>query len=70
MGFPGGAVVKNLPTDAGDTRVQSLGREDPPEQDPFLCSCLENSVDGGAWGVQSRVSQSQTQPGMHTYTSH
>ena len=27
-GFPGGSVVKNLPTNAGDA-VQSLGQEDP-----------------------------------------
>ena len=31
MGFPGRAVVKNAPANAGDARdrVQSLGREDP-----------------------------------------
>ena len=27
--FPGGSVVKNLPANAGETQVRSLGREDP-----------------------------------------
>ena len=31
MGFFGGTVVKNLPTNAGDTR--SLGQEDPLEEE-------------------------------------
>ena len=34
MGFPGGAVVKNLPANTGDARdagFLSLGREDPLE---------------------------------------
>ena len=31
-GFPGGAVVKNPPADA-ETQVQSLGREDPLEEE-------------------------------------
>jgi len=31
-GCPGGAMVKNLPANAGDTRVQSLGQEDLPEE--------------------------------------
>ena len=34
-GFPGGAVLKNLPPNAGDTGdwVQSLGWEDPLEKE-------------------------------------
>ena len=41
-------VVKNWPADAGDTRdtlVQSLGREDPLEENgnPLQYSCLENT---------------------------
>ena len=31
-GFPGGSVVKNLPA-VQDTRVQSLGQEDPLEKE-------------------------------------
>ena len=54
VGFPGGAVVKNLPANVGDTRnvgsVSGLERfpgigTDNPLQD----SCLENSIDRGAW---------------------
>ena len=32
-GFPGGAVVKNLPANAGDARVRSLDQEDPLEEE-------------------------------------
>ena len=35
-----------------ETRVQSLGREDPLEKEmgnPFQYSCLENPIDRGAW---------------------
>ena len=31
MGFPGGSMVKNLPA-MQDTRIRSLGWEDPPEK--------------------------------------
>ena len=33
LGFPGCTVVKNLPANAGDAKmqIQSLGREDPLE---------------------------------------
>ena len=54
-GFPGDPVIKNLPAnaeDAGDW-AQSLGQEDPLEEEmathPLQCSCLENSMDRGAW---------------------
>ena len=32
MGFPGGSVVRNLPTKQ-ETHVQSLGQEDPLEKE-------------------------------------
>ena len=35
-----------------ETWVQSLGREDSPGEgngNPLQYSCLENSMDGGAW---------------------
>ena len=54
MGFPGGSVVKNLPANAGDARDKGLipgsGRS-PGEGtgNPLQYSCLENSVDRGAW---------------------
>ena len=53
VGFPGGSVVKNLPTNTGD-RIQSLGLEDPLEKEmanPLQYSCLGNPMDGGAWWV-------------------
>ena len=43
-------MVKNLPA-VQETQVQSLGQEDTLEKGthPFQYSCLENSMDGGAW---------------------
>ena len=52
MGFPGGAVVKNLLAmqETQETWVQSLGQEDPLEQEILLqYSCLENFMDRAAW---------------------
>jgi len=48
--IPGGIVVKNLPANAGDTRdaglIPELGRSLGIGNDnPFQCSCLENSMD-------------------------
>ena len=54
MGFPGGAVVKNLPTsaeEAGDMGlIPELGRS-PGEGNgyPLQYSCLGNPMDRGAW---------------------
>ena len=41
--FPGGTVVKNPSVNAGDareSRVQSLGREDPFEKEMTTCSSI------------------------------
>ena len=57
-GFPGGAVVKNPLASAGDARdagsIPGLGRS-PGEGNgnPLQYSCLENSKDRGAGGLQS-----------------
>ena len=54
MGFPGGAVVKNLPANAGATgdagSITGSGRS-PGEGNvnPLQYSCLKNSMDSGAW---------------------
>ena len=51
MGFPGGSVVKNSPTNAGDTgSISGLGRF-PGEGNgnPLQDSCLGNPMDRGAW---------------------
>ena len=37
MGFPGGSVVKN-PSSMQETRVRSLGREDPLEKEMAIHS--------------------------------
>ena len=54
MGFPSGSVVKNLPANVGD--AGDLGsipglRRSPGEGNgnPLQYSCLENSMDRGAW---------------------
>ena len=41
-------TVKNLPA-MWETQVQSLGQEDPLDKETLQYSCLENSVDRGAW---------------------
>ena len=42
-------MVKHLPT-MRETRVRSLGWEDPLEDgNPLQYSCLENPMDRGAW---------------------
>ena len=53
IGSPGGSVVKNLLTSAGDVdSIPESGRScgegigKPPH-----CSCPENSMDRGAWWV-------------------
>ena len=55
-GFPGGSVVKNLPSSAGDICL-ILGSARSSEEghgSPLHYSCLENPMGGGAWeAVQS-----------------
>ena len=58
-------MIKNLPA-MQDTWVQSLGWEDPLEQEMVThsCySCLENAMDREAWQVTVHgVTKSQTRP--------
>ena len=54
MGFPGGSAVKNPPANAGDARDAGLipGSERSlgvGNDNPFQYSCLENSMNRGAW---------------------
>ena len=64
-------MVKHLPA-MWDTRVQSLGWEDPLEKrnsTPLQYSCLENSVDRGAWQATVHgISKSWTQLNDFTFT--
>ena len=57
-------MVKNLPA-MQETRVQSLGQEDPLEKEKATHSsilCLENPMDRGAWWATVHgVTKSQTQ---------
>ena len=50
-GFPGGSAVKNPPADAGDLGSISGSGRSPGEGDgnSHQYSCLENSMDRGAW---------------------
>ena len=55
-GFPGGSVVKDLPASAGDTGDMGLipgsgGSPGGGNGNPLEYSCLENSMDRGAWQV-------------------
>ena len=65
-GFPGGAVVKNLPANAGDSGDvgSTPGSERSPgvgNGNPLQDSCLENSMDRGAWwATLCEVTKSQT----------
>jgi len=70
-GFPGGSVVKNTPASAGDALDKGLtpgserfpggGNSNPPQY-----SCLENSMDRGAWqATVHEVLESQTR--LSTY---
>ena len=62
-GFPGGAVVKNLPTNPGNpgdsVSIPGLGRSPGVGNgNPLQYSCLEDSMDRGPWwatvhGLQS-----------------
>ena len=59
MGFPGGSVIKNLPTNAGDVgSIPELGRS-PGEGNgsPLQYSCLENPMDPEPGRLQSMGSQ-------------
>ena len=50
-GFPGGSVVKNPPANAGgEHSIPGSGRS-PEERNgnSLQYSCLENSIDRGAW---------------------
>ena len=58
-GFPSGSDGKASACNAGDLGL-SVGWEDPLEKEngnPLQYSCLENSLDGGAWLATVQGSQ-------------
>ena len=60
MSFPGGLVVKNLPSNAGDVSLIPGSGRSPGEGNgnSLQCSCLENPMDRGAWwAVVHRVTK-------------
>ena len=65
-GFPSGSMVKNLPASAGDagdtSSVPGSGRSPGVRNgNPLQYSCLENSMEGGAWQATVHgVAKSQT----------
>ena len=66
LNFPSGTVVKNLPANAGNARdmgsILMSGRSiRVGNGNPFQYSCLENSMDRGAWqATVYGVTNSQT----------
>ena len=59
VGFPRGSVVRSPPAKAGNTgSIPGLGRcPGDGNGDPLQYSCLENSMDRGARGLQSMGSE-------------
>ena len=71
----GGTVVKNLPANARDTRdvglIPGSGKSPEGEHDsPLQYSCLENSMDRGAWWatVHGVTKESDTTEQLRTHT--
>ena len=56
-------MVKNLPANTGDMGlIPGCGRSPGGRNsNPFRYSCLENSMDRGAWQSMGLVEKSQTQ---------
>ena len=60
MGFPGGAVVKNLSGNVGD--VGSIAQEDSLEEEVVTHSSILSSENRGVyWAIVHRVTKSQIQ---------
>ena len=59
LGFPGGSNGKESACNAGDPGLIPEFRRSPGERNGYLLqySCMENSMDRGAFWLQSRGSQ-------------
>ena len=67
---PGGSTVESLPVtqETQDAWVPTLGQKDPHGK-PLQYSCLENSMDRGAWrAIVHGVAKSQT--GLKRFSMH
>ena len=69
LGFPGGALVKNLPANAEDERdvglIPGLGRSPGGgHSNPLQYSCLENPMDRGAWRATVHSLTESDTPGV------
>ena len=79
MGFPCGTVMKNPPVDGDSGSITGSGRY-PGEGNgnPLQGSCLESSVDRGAWWAtvhvdaksRTRLSHSQPEPDVCAWVVH
>ena len=73
MGFPGGSVVKNSPSNAGDSRdvglIPGMGRfPGGGNRNPLQYSCLESCTDRGAWqAMVHKVEKNRTGLSMYTH---
>ena len=70
VGFPGGAVVRDLSAIAGGARdavsISGLGRfSGVGNGNQLQCSCLENSMDSGVHG--DRKESDVTEPHTHSH---
>ena len=72
--LPDGAVVKNSPANAGDSKDMGLisGSERSPRVgngNPLQSSCLENSMNRGAWRATVHgIAESDTTEGLSAHT--
>ena len=67
LGFPGSSEIKNPPVSAGDTGSFHASGRSPGVRNgnPLQYSCLENSMDRGAWWATVHgVTKSWTQLGV------
>ena len=71
--FTGGSVVKNPLVIAGDAHSIPRSQRSPGEGNgnPFQYSCLDNSMNRGAWwAIVHGVAKSQTQLSPHIQVEH
>ena len=73
-GFPGSSVVKNPPANAGEAGLFPGSGRSPGERNgnPLQYSCLENSMDRGAWwatvhGVAKGQTRLSDRVNTHSY---